>query len=113
MFICFFNQKTAYEMRISDWSSDVCSSDLQIATQGHLLFDIVNDGLRTLHRRRNRCESPIIGLFGKQRPGPIEIRRFTRQQSKQPMHRVLVTFANRTSHSNSPNFGRWPATYGK
>src|SRR3546814_6218798 len=28
MFIFFFKQKTAYEMRISDWSSDVCSSDL-------------------------------------------------------------------------------------
>src|SRR3546814_9337583 len=32
MYICvvffFFKQKTAYEMRISDWSSDVCSSDL-------------------------------------------------------------------------------------
>src|SRR3546814_3182743 len=31
MFRCcvfFFKQKTAYEMRISDWSSDVCSSDL-------------------------------------------------------------------------------------
>src|SRR3546814_13694907 len=27
----FFKQKTAYEMRISDWSSDVCSSDLNIA----------------------------------------------------------------------------------
>src|SRR3546814_1008549 len=26
----FFKQKTAYEMRISDWSSDVCSSDLTI-----------------------------------------------------------------------------------
>src|SRR3546814_1890330 len=26
----FFKQKTAYEMRISDWSSDVCSSDLDI-----------------------------------------------------------------------------------
>src|SRR3546814_16018879 len=25
---CFFKQKTAYEMRISDWSSDVCASDL-------------------------------------------------------------------------------------
>src|SRR3546814_2085024 len=25
---CFYKQKTAYEMRISDWSSDVCSSDL-------------------------------------------------------------------------------------
>src|SRR3546814_1059641 len=30
MSVCFwFKQKTAYEMRISDWSSDVCSSDLQ------------------------------------------------------------------------------------
>src|SRR3546814_19004435 len=29
MFVFFFKQKTAYEMRISDWSSDVCSSDLQ------------------------------------------------------------------------------------
>src|SRR3546814_5349772 len=28
MLIFFFKQKTAYEMRISDWSSDVCSSDL-------------------------------------------------------------------------------------
>src|SRR3546814_5099347 len=31
-FFFFFKQKTAYEMRISDWSSDVCSSDLS----GHL-----------------------------------------------------------------------------
>src|SRR3546814_2850596 len=28
MMFLFFKQKTAYEMRISDWSSDVCSSDL-------------------------------------------------------------------------------------
>src|SRR3546814_8880254 len=28
MYIFFFKQKTAYEMRISDWSADVCSSDL-------------------------------------------------------------------------------------
>src|SRR3546814_12323726 len=28
IFVVFFKQKTAYEMRISDWSSDVCSSDL-------------------------------------------------------------------------------------
>src|SRR3546814_20642764 len=31
MFFFFFKQKTAYEMRISDWSSDVCSSDFQQA----------------------------------------------------------------------------------
>src|SRR3546814_2487274 len=30
---CFFKQKTAYEMRISDWSSDVCSSDLVVASR--------------------------------------------------------------------------------
>src|SRR3546814_14570943 len=29
MCVFFFKQKTAYEMRISDWSSDVCSSDLR------------------------------------------------------------------------------------
>src|SRR3546814_16900 len=29
MYFFFFKQKTAYEMRISDWSSDVCSSDLR------------------------------------------------------------------------------------
>src|SRR3546814_1846490 len=33
LFIFFFKQKTAYEMRISDWSSDVCSSDLSFALQ--------------------------------------------------------------------------------
>src|SRR3546814_14353464 len=31
----FFKQKTAYEMRISDWSSDVCSSDLLKAVLAH------------------------------------------------------------------------------
>src|SRR3546814_10738022 len=30
-FVFFFKQKTAYEMRISDWSSDVCSSDLTLS----------------------------------------------------------------------------------
>src|SRR3546814_16272326 len=28
IFLCFFKKRTAYEMRIGDWSSDVCSSDL-------------------------------------------------------------------------------------
>src|SRR3546814_10010209 len=32
-FFFFFKQKTAYDMRISDWSSDVCSSDLRTALQ--------------------------------------------------------------------------------
>src|SRR3546814_1520690 len=32
--VFFFKQKTAYEMRISDWSSDVCSSDLGMDMSG-------------------------------------------------------------------------------
>src|SRR3546814_11057294 len=38
IFMFFFKQKPAYEMRISDWSSDVCSSDLQsdLATSGDI-----------------------------------------------------------------------------
>src|SRR3546814_7091558 len=36
----FFKQKTAYEMRISDWSSDVCSSDLHL--HGRLHFDALS-----------------------------------------------------------------------
>src|SRR3546814_5904531 len=41
--LCFcFKQKTAYEMRISDWSSDVCSSDLPEAVQP-FLFNLFND----------------------------------------------------------------------
>src|SRR3546814_8608856 len=35
----FFKQKTAYEMRISDWSSDVCSSDLDEAEACFLCLD--------------------------------------------------------------------------
>src|SRR3546814_5070576 len=35
-FFFFFKQKTAYEMRISDWSSDVCSSDLLAGIKPHL-----------------------------------------------------------------------------
>src|SRR3546814_3577372 len=34
----FFKQKTAYEMRISDWSSDVCSSDLAVDDQQDSTF---------------------------------------------------------------------------
>src|SRR3546814_14525843 len=34
----FFKQKTAYEMRISDWSSDVCSSDLRTTEQVERAF---------------------------------------------------------------------------
>src|SRR3546814_244425 len=37
-----FKQKTAYEMRISDWTSDVCSSDLQIARDRRQDADVLD-----------------------------------------------------------------------
>src|SRR3546814_4904807 len=51
--VFFFKQKTAYEMRISDWSSDVCSSDLE-AIRPTDLFRRPQDVARALdddHRR--------------------------------------------------------------
>src|SRR3546814_9819961 len=39
-FFFFFKQKTAYEMRISDWSSDVCSSDLLLQRFRRFVCDL-------------------------------------------------------------------------
>src|SRR3546814_7027421 len=41
-FIFFFKQKTAYEMRISDWSSDVCSSDLGDADEASAFLKFID-----------------------------------------------------------------------
>src|SRR3546814_2942089 len=65
----FFKQKTAYEMRISDWSSDVCSSDLDVAAhEADLavrllgkrptarLVDVGGEDMRALARQfQHRC----------------------------------------------------------
>src|SRR3546814_4548218 len=40
LIVFFFKQKTAYEMRISDWSSDVCSSDLTPSRHRSLAFGV-------------------------------------------------------------------------
>src|SRR3546814_10815195 len=56
MFFCwffFFKQKTAYEMRISDWSSDVCSSDLR--RQRFTLADGIEPRPRELACQQHRC----------------------------------------------------------
>src|SRR3546814_4267979 len=55
-FFFFFKQKTAYEMRISDWSSDVCSSDLEagaarlVGQVGAGLLELLEDQLAVLRR---------------------------------------------------------------
>src|SRR3546814_4217525 len=47
----FFKQKTAYEMRISDWSSDVCSSDLPVDCVAFDLEDAVPPQQKAAARR--------------------------------------------------------------
>src|SRR3546814_9928571 len=39
----FFKQKTAYEMRISDWSSDVCSSDLTNPITSNMMYLLIDE----------------------------------------------------------------------
>src|SRR3546814_1369888 len=58
LFFFFFKQKTAYEMRISDWSSDVCSSDLRRLGSGRNR-EIVGRHLAARHQR-----NPLWGRQG-------------------------------------------------
>src|SRR3546814_4369746 len=59
MSLCFFKQKTAYEMRISDWISDVCSSDLRSGgARGGPRADHVRRGARPADRRCRRRAAP-------------------------------------------------------
>src|SRR3546814_7078747 len=57
----FFKQKTAYEMRISDWSSDVCSSDL--TKQGMTI--LTGAGVEKLEATSNGVKAAIKGADGK------------------------------------------------
>src|SRR3546814_7891161 len=49
----FFKQKTAYEMRISDWSSDVCSSDLNMVALAKAVPDFHACDARHRHSLRH------------------------------------------------------------
>src|SRR3546814_20017126 len=67
---CFFfvKQKTAYEMRISDWSSDVCSSDLATNEAGRQPCGLVG-GKDFLHHG----QPGQAGIGDQQRPLPAEV----------------------------------------
>src|SRR3546814_6493627 len=60
-YFCFFKQKTAYELRISDWSSDVCSSDLLGFVAGSQ--QVSGEHLVALHgARKIRCQSILVQI---------------------------------------------------
>src|SRR3546814_11727551 len=78
----FFKQKTAYEMRISDWSSDVCSSDLRTQCVQNLIdrcaafwIDVDRDALRLgigenlSDLLARSCRQSRLRLLRRRRPG--------------------------------------------
>src|SRR3546814_1944745 len=71
--IFFFKQKTAYELRISDWSSDVCSSDLaELQYRPASRYDGVADGGQALVRRTwlaTQIYGAGVALSGGVQPG--------------------------------------------
>src|SRR3546814_3948821 len=83
--VFFFKQKTAYEMRISDWSSDVCSSDLRMA--GGLCLLVKPSGARTWllrmqkdgRRRDYGLGSAIDVSLAEAREAAIALRRKVRE----------------------------------
>src|SRR3546814_1682044 len=91
----FFKQKTAYEMRISDWSSDVCSSDLLSAQQGGLVRRPLVGATRA-RRCRNRapqrrdgnrqeivrCARPHADDGSRQHPDPQDAGPRARRQAR-------------------------------
>src|SRR3546814_17184856 len=72
----FFKQKTAYEMRISDWSSDVCSSDLRQG-RGRVFGEMLDARLNAprLEQRDDFVGEAGPVALGKQHEGPILVAR--------------------------------------
>src|SRR3546814_7293673 len=77
-FFFFFKQKTAYEMRISDWSSDVCSSDLACAARPRRMpslfgrFSARRAPARWISRNISAKAAPFVS------PGPRGVKRAAR-----------------------------------
>src|SRR3546814_1011583 len=65
----FFKQKTAYEMRISDWSSDVCSSDLVVES---LRFNL-EDGTLGIMREHESWKTNGTATIRVTMPAPQEL----------------------------------------
>src|SRR3546814_1620495 len=72
----FFKQKTAYEMRISDWSSDVCSSDLEAADALDALageHGNIDAGLQRQAQVRAPADAGVLALRVLAHDDPVDL----------------------------------------
>src|SRR3546814_1791805 len=77
----FFKQKTAYEMRISDWSSDVCSSDLpKERNTGQFVFSRLEPPANDLTRSHRHT------LISERAHGGVDLRR--ENAPRTPRHKI-------------------------
>src|SRR3546814_6999639 len=91
MVFFFFKQKTAYEMRISDWSSDVCSSDLQTSGEGYRLMA---DALTRLRGTTVRTNIQTGGVEETRIFGLIEEAKITRKTFDGRMLDLEITLSD-------------------
>src|SRR3546814_15148216 len=63
-FFFFFKQKTAYEMRISDWSSDVCSSDLACDAKTLDALKLAKSRIEAYHARQKPTDARYTADMG-------------------------------------------------
>src|SRR3546814_4151881 len=77
VFLFFFKQKTAYELRISDWSSDVCSSDLEMNLTQELVelpaADLREPVIEAGKKRKDRAKRQHIMEVGNHIIGVVQI----------------------------------------
>src|SRR3546814_12714870 len=94
-FVFFFKQKTAYEMRISDWSSDVCSSDL--LDHALDLAQLASDQLYPHSSRWHNLRNLLSGIFLITRRTHLVARRQVEPQLK-AAHQAFHLFGHFRMH---------------
>src|SRR3546814_8029889 len=86
LFLFFFKQKTAYEMRISDWSSDVCSSDLGPVEGEAIAVKI--DKLADLDKHKGQLRGKVVFLDELREYKPGDEADFKRHDGRSEARRV-------------------------
>src|SRR3546814_2671393 len=115
--VFFFKQKTAYEMRISDWISDVCSSDLYSSIRRSPLQKKYSMGWRARQHRRTQAPEADFrrAVFPANRVSlgrlPLPLRRGCHRQQRRSVELVAeclrqlnVKTHDEPSRTPSPNF---------
>src|SRR3546814_1564506 len=92
----FFKQKTAYEVRISDWSSDVCSSDLEKGVKAiGMSADLLD--LESYQKIQDQAvaelAAPDIAIYNLDPPPPGTFADVTEEMLAQAYHSVVLCYA--------------------